>query len=458
MIVRALVRGTLALYRAASRAATPLARAYLHRRRRKGREDAARVGERLGQTGLARPERPVVWLHAASVGEALSVLPLVERIRGRWPDLQLLMTTGTVTSARLMAERLPEGVLHQFAPLDLAPAVERFLDHWRPRLGLLIESEFWPNLMLGARTQGCDLALINGRMSPASYASWRRIRPAISYLLEQFSMILAQSPQDQQRFSDLSARDAQFVGNLKFAGPALRADKKELATLERALEGRPLWLAASTHAGEESIVGQAHRALAADFPGLVTLLVPRHPERGPEIAALLRADGLKVSQRSLGEAPAPGTQIYLADTIGELGLWYRMAEVVFMGKSLVPKGGQNPLEAAKLGCAILAGPHCDNFKQVTREMLAAGALGQVADGAALTSAVGRLLADPEIRESMAAAGLSYGMAQSGVLDRFVEALTPYLDRAAGGAPTAPATRTFTAGLVAGGQRENRART
>ncbi len=430
MTATPLVRSALAAYRLAGRAAAPWLRRHLRRRAERGREDPSRLGERLGRPSVDRPPGPLVWLHAASVGEALSALPLVERIRGGWPQHKLLMTTGTVTSAKLMAERLPADVLHQFAPIDLVPSIERFMAHWRPSLGLLFESELWPNLLTCARAGGCDLVLVNGRMSPASYASWRRWRPVIGHLLEQFSLILAQSPQDESHYAELGAGQVRYIGNLKFAGPPLAADGDALAALERGCAGRARWLAASTHPGEDEIVGEVHRDLAGAFPGLLTLLVPRHPERGPGIAQQLRGAGLTVALRSAGEAIAPGTEVYVADTIGELGLWYRLANTVFIGKSLVPKGGQNPIEAAKLGCAILAGPHCDNFKQVTREMLAAGALGQVADGPALAAALRRLLGEDDIREAMIQAAQRYGVAQAGVLEGFVAALKPHLDLAA----------------------------
>ena len=429
-MTRSLVNGALTLYRWFGLAAAPLLRQHLRRRAAHGREDAARLGERFGRAALPRPQGPLVWIHAASVGEALSVLPLVERIAVGWPQLHLLMTTGTVTSARLMAERLPEGALHQYAPIDLAPAVTRFFDYWQPGLGLIIESELWPNMMTQARAHGCELVLVNGRMSPASFASWQRLKPGIRHLLDLFSLVLAQSPQDLHHFTALGAKEARFVGNLKFAGPALGADREALAAMKAACRGRTPWLAASTHPGEETVIGEVHRALAADKNDLLTLMVPRHPERGPAIARELRAAGLKVALRGAGEPIEPDTGIYLADTIGELGIWYRLVEVAFIGKSLVPKGGQNPLEAAKLGCAILTGPHCANFKQVNREMLAAGALGQVKDGAALAAAARRLLDDDELRLSMVQAALQYGMAQAGVLERIVEALTPHLDQAA----------------------------
>ncbi|MEE8500947.1 MAG: glycosyltransferase N-terminal domain-containing protein, partial [Kiloniellales bacterium] len=260
--------GAFGAYRLISPAATPLVRRHLRQRVARGREDGARLAERFGRSGIARPPGPVVWIHGASVGESLSALPLIARIREGWPGLNLLMTTGTVTSARLMAERLPEEVIHQYAPVDLPAAVRRFLAHWRPALGLILESEFWPNLLLQARAQGTALALVNGRMSAASYASWRRFRPLIGHLLGQFEVALAQSREDEAHLRDLGAAAPLRLGNLKFAAPPLAANPGELAALEAAFGPRPRWLAASTHPGEEEIVAEVHARLAARTPDL----------------------------------------------------------------------------------------------------------------------------------------------------------------------------------------------
>jgi 3-deoxy-D-manno-octulosonic-acid transferase len=405
------------LYRLAGRIGTPLVHIHLRRRARRGREEIGRLAERLGKAGRPRPAGPLAWLHAASVGEALSCLALVDRLRVQRPELGLLMTTGTVTSARLMAERLPQGVIHQYAPVDLPAAVEGFLDHWRPDLALIVESELWPNLLGAAARRGVALALVNGRMSAASYRAWRRFRPLIRRLLGRFSLVLAQSPQDRERLAALGAEAPICAGNLKFAAAVPPADPAELAALAEALAGRSCWLAASTHAGEEAIAARVHAALAAKKPDLVTVITPRHPERGPQIAKALAASGLHAELRSHGETIGPGTGIYLADTIGELGLWYRLAEVAFVGGSLVARDGQNLIEPAKLGRAILTGPRT-------------GALGQVAGGDGLTAEVGRLLADAPARVAMGRAAEAYAAARSDVLDEVLAALAPWLDRAA----------------------------
>jgi len=430
MIGDAVARGAFAFYSGAAVLATPLVRHLLRKRLARGREDPARIGERMGRTSRPRPQGPLVWIHGASVGESFSALPLIERIREEWPALTILMTTGTVSSAKLMAERLPPGVLHQYVPIDLPGPVSRFLTHWRPAFGIIIESELWPNLLRAARSRGVELALVNGRMSAKSYAKWRRYRPTIAHILGLFSIVLAQSREDLRYLRALGAAHAQRLGNLKFVAPPLSANPDDLATLQAALGERPRWLAASTHPGEEDLVAAAHETLRRKHPGILTLIAPRHPDRGAEIATALRARGLKVARRSAGEPVTAETEIYLADTLGELGLWYRLAEVVFVGGSLVPKGGQNVLEPAKIGCAILSGPHTTNFLRVSKEMAEAGALDQVTDAAGLGAEVDRLLGDRAARQAMIAAAQSYAQVEAGALDDIVAALAPALARAA----------------------------
>lgn len=423
-------------YALLGRLATPLVRHYLRRRLAQGREEAARLGERLGRTGVPRPDGPLLWIHGASVGEAQSALPLIERLQRDWPQFAILMTSGTVTSARLMGERLPPGAIHQYVPVDLPGAVGDFLDHWRPEVALFIESEFWPGLLRGAAARGTRLVLLNGRVSADSYSGWRRARPVIGGLLGCFDLIAARSPEDCERLEGLGALGVLTPGDLKAAAPPLSAEPAELARLRGEIGERPRWLAASTHAGEERMAGETHRALKARVPGLLTLIAPRHPGRAAAIRRELEGLGLAVAQRSRGEAVTGATDVYLADTIGELGLWYRLADVVFVGGSLVAHGGQNLLEPAKLDCAILAGPHTANFARLAAEMTAAGALREVGGPAALTAAVAGLLAEPDARRALAEAAGGYAAAQAGVLDRIMEALAPLLHDAATGGPGA----------------------
>lgn len=418
----------LLLYRWATTLGGPAIQIYLNRRMARGKEDPHRFGERLGRPARPRPSGLVVWVHAASVGESISVLPLIERVRAMRPDATVLLTTGTVTSARLMAERLPAGAIHQFVPVDRVAYVRSFLDHWRPDLALWAESEFWPNLLGETAKRNIPIVLINGRVSDRSFARWRRYRGTIKSILGGFRLCLGQSETDADRLRQLGAPVVAAPGNLKLAAPPLPADPAKLADLRAQIAGRPVWVAASTHAGEEVLCGRVHRQLTLCHPGLLTLVVPRHPERGKGIAEELAADGLVVARRSAGEPITESTGVYVADTIGELGLFYRLADIAFIGKSLVPLGGQNPLEAACLDCAILFGPHMDNFREIAARLKGSGGAEEVADEAALVAVLGRLLTDREDRDARAAAASAFARAEAQVLDRIVERLAPFLDR------------------------------
>lgn len=421
----------LSLYRAATFLGGPLITAGLRYRVARAKEDPARLHERLGRPQAERPAGPLIWLHGASVGEALSMLPLIEALLAARPGLQALVTTGTTSSARLMAERLPPGARHQYAPVDRADAWRGFLGHWRPALGLLMESELWPNLILEAKAAGIPLILLNGRMSDRSFRRWQRLPGTIGQLLGAFELCLAQSEADRARLAALGARRVVMAGNLKQAAPPLPVEPAALAELQAALGSRPVWLAASTHPGEEEILLASHRALLATWPELLLILVPRHPERGPALAALLAGEGWQAARRAAGEPLTPATQVYLADTLGELGLFYRLAWAALIGGSLVPHGGQNPLEAARLRCPLLLGPHTANFAAITAELEQAGGALRVADGAALTAALRRLLSDPAARAELAAAARR-ATGDGEVLTAILTELAPWLERALAG--------------------------
>lgn len=393
----------LRFYRAASHVLGPVAELALRRRLREGKEDPARIAERRGVAGRARPEGEIVWLHGASVGESLSVLPLVENLQSLHPELKFLVTTGTTTSARLMAERLPPGALHQYIPLDHPRYVSAFLDYWRPQAALFVESEFWPNLILTARERVGFMALINGRVSPKSFEEWSRKPQTIRFILSAFDVLMAQDRQNAERLSTLAERDVVTFGNLKNAAPPLPAAESELAALKAAIGDRPLWLAASTHPGEEEAVFKAHESLKSLFPSLLTLLAPRHPARGDEVRDLGAAQGLNIAQRSKGEVIEADSDVYIADTLGELGLFYRLSSISFVGGGLTPKGGHNPLEPARLGGAILHGPYTFNFVETYGEMRAGGGAALVRNDRELATAVRRLLSDDKTRLAMAQA-------------------------------------------------------
>ncbi|MFC7475526.1 3-deoxy-D-manno-octulosonic acid transferase [Dankookia sp. GCM10030260] len=425
----------LALWRLAAGAAAPLLPLHLRRRARFGKEIAARLGERRGE-GAARPPGRVLWLHAASVGETLSVIPLLEALATRAPDLTLLVTTGTVTAAGVLAQRLPGGLggrlLHRFVPLDVPRWVTRFLDGWRPDCAVLVESELWPNLIAAVTARGVPLALVNARFSARSARRWRLLAPGLGRrLLGAFRLVTAQSAADAERLRALGAAEVLTPGNLKDAAPPLPADVAALTALRGAIGDRPVLLAASTQPGEEAIIAAAHRLLAIGHPGLLTIIVPRHPERGAAIAVDMAP--LPVARRAAGALPGPETAIYLADTLGELGLFYRLARVCLVGGSLVPHGGQNPREPARLGCPILLGPHTHNFEEPVARLLAAGgATRTAADPVALAAAAGGVLSNPNRGRAMANAAAAALAAEAGLPDRLAGLLIGLLPGAGPG--------------------------
>jgi 3-deoxy-D-manno-octulosonic-acid transferase len=415
---------TLRFYRRLSAAAVPLAPALIKRRLKQGKEDPARVGERRGLSAGVRPHGPLVWIHGASVGEVLAAAALIERLRAL--NIRILLTSGTVTSAAIVAKRFPADIIHQYVPYDSPRYVARFLDHWRPSLALFIESDLWPNLILSSAARRLPMVLINGRMSQRSFPRWRRITTTISALLGRFDVCLAQSQVDADRFAALGSRNVITTGNLKLDVPAPPADAGKLERLMAVTRGRPIIVAASTHPGEEDILVEAHRALAAYFPSLLSVVVPRHPDRGEAIARDIAASGLRVGLRSREQLPTATTDIYVADTMGELGLFYRLAPIVFMGGSLVPHGGQNPIEAIKLGASIVHGPHTFNFTDVYEALDHAGGARQADSQETLVKQLGQLLADPVARETSATASSRVVEQLGGALERTLTALEPYL--------------------------------
>ena len=411
----------LALYGAATTLLEPLAPAILRRRAIRGKEDPVRLGERLGRASTPRPPGDVAWLHGVSVGESLSLLPLVSALKIRRPDLTLLVTSGTRTSADLLATRLPQGVIHQYAPIDAPGAVKRFLDHWRPSAGVLVESELWPNLIATAQRRGVRLALVSARMTEASARGWGRARGAAARLLSAFDLILPQEAQTAARLAALGAQVGPAL-NLKRIGDPLPHDGAELSRLRQALKGRRVILASNTHAGEEPIIAEAMR----DLDALLVVAV-RHPERGEAVAADLVARGFEVARRGTGQAIGPETTAYVADTVGEMGLFYRLAEVAVMGGSLVAGiGGHNPLEPARLGVPVVTGPHVFNAAELYDEMFAQVAAIEAADGAALARHLTGITEFPQIRRRMSEAGLDYAARQGAALDTALTLLEPLL--------------------------------
>lgn len=422
------------IYRAASTAAGPWLRGYLVRRARAGKEDPARLEERFGHAALPRPEGKLIWFHAASVGESMSALPLVRSIMEANPDAHAVFTSGTVTSAQLLAERLPKRVLHQFVPLDQSSAVTRFLNHWRPSLAVWIESDLWPNALEAVRKAKIPAALVNARLSEKSFASWRRATGLSSRMLSAFEVALSQTEETARRLSALGARHVMVTGNLKAAAAPLPAAPDALAALRDMIGARPVFAAASTHAPEEEMLGLVHRKLREKRPDLLTIIAPRHPDRGSEIAESLRAQGLAVARRGAKVRVLPETQAYLMDTIGELGLLYRVAPFVYVGGSMVEHGGQNPLEPARLGLPVLHGPHVFNFAGEYEELDAASASIMVADGDALADAAAQWLDTPALACAAGKRAQAIADRGAGALDAAKIGLAPLLKKAGFHAP------------------------
>ena len=372
-----LARLTLKSYRFVGSLAYPFMGPFLMLRARKGKEDRNRRYERYGYPSAEKPSGPIVWFHAASVGESMAVIPLIKRVSEL--GINSIMTTGTVTSAEIVKNRLPVGTYHQYVPLDLKPAVNRFLDHWKPDLAVFTESEIWPMTVLELGARKIPQVLVNARMSDRSFTRWRNASGLAEALFDNFSHVIAQSETDAGRFRSLGARPVVVSGNLKVDTEALPVVAAELKRLQGKIAGRTCWVAASTHDGEEAIAANVHRRLAQRIPDLLTIIVPRHPDRADEIVELLEKQGLKVARRSANQSVDATTQVYLGDTIGEMGLYLRLASVSFVGRSLIAEGGQNPLEPAMTGCAIVSGKNVHNFRDSYRNLLSAGAVRLVND-------------------------------------------------------------------------------
>ncbi len=365
----------------------PIRTRHLRRRVALGKENAERLCERYGEATAVRPDGPLLWVHAASNGEALASLPLIDALSSETPGLQVLVTTFTVTGAELIAKQAPH-VIHQFKPSEDPAAITRFLEHWQPDLALFVESEFWPNLLLQTAKLDISMAQINGHLSEGSARGWRMARRSFHNLMETFSARLVKSEQIKERMVALgvSADAVHVTGDLKASRPIQHPDDNVLAQLKSEIEGRPVFLAASTHPGEEEAVAAAHETLLERAPAYLTIIAPRHERRGDEIEAMLRAHGLTVHRRSRGESPS-GASIYLADTTGEMPLWYALSPITFIGAGWGESGGHNPLEAAQHGSTILSGPRVHASQDSYDRLSKAGAVRFVADADELTRAL-----------------------------------------------------------------------
>ena len=418
----------LKTYGAVMSALRPAAPLLLNARGKRGKEDPMRRGERLGFAGRPRPEGRVVWIHAASVGETLAVLPLIDDVLAEAADATVLLTTGTTTSAELAARRLPHRAMHQYIPLDAPQYARRFLDHWRPDLAIFTESDIWPNLFLETAGRNIPLVLVNARMSPRSQRRWRKNARLGRPLFSRFDVVLAQDLNVAKTLKRLGAPHVIVSGNLKIDAPAPPIDAGKLAALREAVGNRPVFLASSTHPGEDAIIAAAHQAMMRDAPNLMTIVAPRHPGRGAEVMTLLGGLGLSTVQRSLGALPTTATSVYVADTIGELGALYTLAPVSFIAGSLIPHGGQNPIEAVRCGSVVLTGPHFHNFRDIYGALVAAKGAEIVNSADEIARAALRLLSRPDDLAQMRERATAALTALSGARAATLAALSPFLAR------------------------------
>lgn len=399
---------------------------YLQGRVKIGKEDSNRLQERYGKTNLRRPDGKLVWFHAASVGESLSLLKLLTVFQEQHPDIIILVTTGTTTSAQLMSQRLPKGVIHQYVPLDVPKWVKTFLGYWKPSLVVLLESEFWPNLIFGVHQRGIPLVLLNARLSDRSYAYWHFFSRTSRKLLEKFDLCITPSPQTKLRLEQLGAKNVFLGTNLKFTCDKLDAPKNEIQQVQESLRERYRWAAVSTHKGEEKYVLEAHITLKQHFGPLspLTILVPRHPNRSQEILQEIKKYGLSVAQRSLNEFPDTTTDIWLIDTLGELGLIYQIVDLAFVGGSLVPVGGHNPIEAVQLNTAVLHGPYDGNMRDI-HDILKEALVG-IESQEDLSKKLIRLFESESEREHLKKIGLEILKVQNSGMDFILKKLTTLL--------------------------------
>lgn len=412
----------LSLYRIFICLATPFILILLFIRKKKGKEDPRRFPERLGRKLPSRPTGKLIWMHGASVGECLSMQPLIKKLLETDSKLHIMVTSGTVTSAELMAKRLPERAFHAYIPVDFATAARRFMRHFHPDAVLWFESEFWPNLLSEIHQAGIPLVLLNGRISDHSFQRWQRFPRIIRAILGLFTFVFGQTQEDARRLQVLGAADTVCVGNLKYAAPPAPFSQEQLDTLLNQIGKRPCWVGGSTHSDEEAQMADVHARLLADFPDLLTISAPRHPNRREVVEKAFADRGLKVAIRSRGEQITPDTQVYLADTLGEMGLIYRLASIVFVGGSLVKFGGQNMLEPMRLGRLVFIGPHAFNFREIVARGKGAHALIEVADKEALYQQLLFYLKNPDQQTPIKAAAEVLACSEMAVLDRVCNVL------------------------------------
>ena len=400
---------------------------YIKKRQANGKEDLKRFHERVGRPQLKRPDGKLIWFHGASVGESISMLPLINKLLEIYPDLHVMVTTSTTTSAELMGKRLPERAFHQYLPIDNPSFTSRFVKHWQPDLILWFESDFWPAMLSSIKHKNIPLVLINGRISNKSFKRWQQFDFISKELLSCFTFCLGQSEEDAYRLRVLGAKDSMCLGNLKFAGLPIPVDQEKKQEITALIKDRPVWCVSSTHDDEEFKIARFLKTLNAKVPGLLTIVAPRHPHRGSEIQQKLRDEfQLKTALRSAGEKIKPETEVYIADTIGELGIWYEICPLVFIGGSLIPHGGQNFMEPSRMRDAVVVGPHMHNFTDAMSRAKKADAIMQVNDVLDLEELVTQLLTNKDLLEAKRSLAYNWANGDAKVLDGIVEKVKGYI--------------------------------
>lgn len=403
-------------------------RRYIEKRKKIGKEDVKRFNERVGRPTKPRPAGRLIWLHGASVGESISMLPLINRLLEIYPDAHVMVTTGTTTSAEVMAKRLPERAFHQYLPIDNPVFAARFIRHWQPTIALWFESEFWPGMLSTIKRRNIPLILINGRISNKSFKRWQQFDFVIKEILDCFTACLGQSEEDAYRLRALGAKDAMCLGNLKYAGLPIPVDEEKKKEIQDEIGERPVWLVSSTHSDEEAKIGRYLKELSAKHEGLLTIIAPRHPTRGVEIRDILQDKyQLKTALRSANEKIQPETEVYIADTIGEMGIWYELCPIVFIGGSLIPHGGQNFMEPSRCRDAVIVGPHMHNFTDAMNRAKRADGIIQVDETVDLIDMVDQLLSNKELLDAKRSLAYNWATSEAKVLDGIAEKIQGYME-------------------------------
>ena len=403
-------------------------RSYIQKRIEIGKEDTKRFNERIGRPTRERPEGKLIWFHGASVGESVSMLPLINRLLETDENTYVMVTTGTTTSAEIMGKRLPERAFHQYITIDNPVFTKRFIKYWQPDLVLWFESDFWPAMLSTIKKKNIPLILVNGRISNKSFKRWQQFDYISKELLGCFTFCLGQSEEDAYRLRVLGAKDSTCLGNLKFAGLPIPVDETKKAEITKQIGNRRIFCISSTHENEEYQLGKRFKNLFEKHPDVLVLIAPRHPQRGVEIKTQLTDLGLNVSLRSANEKITSKTQVYIADTIGELGIWYGISPIVFIGGSLVPHGGQNFMEPSRLKDAVIVGPYMHNFTEAMQRAQKANAIIQANDAEEVIDTVIQLFDNKDLLEAKQSLAYNWASGEAKVLDGIVEKVKGYINQ------------------------------